>query len=167
MLKRCQFCGRYYRPDPRAARWQKACRREICRKARKLLAQHRWTERNPGYFRGRYPYVRKWREAQKNTPRLMMSIIASSFLALGVVRFLGVSPIIHILCLLIASSCGRQISCAGATSDSPSYSSRSNCRLSAFSAELDSNTEPPCIGGSYAYIQQNVSYAISFIHPHK
>jgi hypothetical protein len=72
VLKRCQFCGRYYRPDPRVARWQKACRREICRKARKLPAQHRWTERNPGYFRGRYPYVKKWREARKNASRPMI-----------------------------------------------------------------------------------------------
>jgi hypothetical protein len=72
LLKRCQFCGRYFRPDPRVVERQKACRRDVCRKARKLLAQHRWTERNPGYFRGRYPYVKEWREARKNAPRPMI-----------------------------------------------------------------------------------------------
>jgi len=69
LLKRCHFCGRYYRPDPRVGERQKACHRDACRKARKLLAQHRWTERNPGYFRGRYPYVKKWREGR---PRPMI-----------------------------------------------------------------------------------------------
>lgn len=65
MLKSCQFCGRYYRPDPRVGARQKACRRESCRKARKILAQHRWAEHNPGYFRGRYPYVKQWRVRRK------------------------------------------------------------------------------------------------------
>ncbi|HUU37134.1 MAG TPA: hypothetical protein VMW46_02890 [Candidatus Desulfaltia sp.] len=72
MLKRCHFCGRYFRPDPRVGERQKACRREPCRKARKILAQHRWTERNPGYFRGRYPYVKQWRARRNATARPMI-----------------------------------------------------------------------------------------------
>lgn len=72
MLKHCQFCGRYFRPDPRVGARQKACRREACRKARKIRAQHRWTEHNPRYFRGRYPYVKKWRAARKTPPRTMI-----------------------------------------------------------------------------------------------
>ena len=72
MFKHCQFCGRYFRPDPRVGSRQKACRREVCRKARKFLAQHQWTERNPGYFRGRYPYVKQWRATRKNTSRPMI-----------------------------------------------------------------------------------------------
>jgi hypothetical protein len=37
------------------------------------LAQRRWTERNPGYFRGRYSYyVKPWRAARKNPPRPMI-----------------------------------------------------------------------------------------------
>jgi len=67
VLIHCQFCGRYFRPDPRVGSKQKACRRESCRKARKALAQHRWTERNPGYFCGRYPYLKKWRAERKKT----------------------------------------------------------------------------------------------------
>jgi len=29
------------------------------------MAQRRWCENNPGYFEGRYPYVKQWREQQK------------------------------------------------------------------------------------------------------
>lgn len=72
VLKRCHFCGRYFRPDPRVGDRQKACRREPCRKARKILAQHLWTERNPGYFRGRYPYVKQWRAGRKAAARPMI-----------------------------------------------------------------------------------------------
>ena len=72
MLKRCHFCGRYFRPDPRVGERQKACRREPCRKARKLLAQQRWTERNAGYFRGRYAYVKQWRAKRKALVRPMI-----------------------------------------------------------------------------------------------
>lgn len=72
MIKKCHFCGRYFRPDPRVGERQKACRRELCQKARKILAQHRWTERNPGYFRGRYPYVKQWRAQRKAAARPMI-----------------------------------------------------------------------------------------------
>ena len=61
MVKRCLFCGRYFQPDPRVKEKQKACFREECRKARKLLAQSQWCRRNPDYFRGRYEYVKQWR----------------------------------------------------------------------------------------------------------
>ena len=30
-----------------------------------MVAQHRWCENNPGYFQGRYPYVKQWREQKK------------------------------------------------------------------------------------------------------
>jgi hypothetical protein len=29
------------------------------------MAQRRWCENNPGYFHGRYPYVKQWREQRK------------------------------------------------------------------------------------------------------
>lgn len=65
MLKRCLFCGRYFQPNPRVGERQKACFREECRKGRKQLAQSQWCERNPGYFRGRYEYVKQWRQRRK------------------------------------------------------------------------------------------------------
>ena len=69
VIKSCYFCGRYFRTDPRVGERQKACRREPCRKARKILAQHRWTERN---FRGRYSYVKEWRARRKAAAQPMI-----------------------------------------------------------------------------------------------
>lgn len=65
MVKRCLFCGRYFQPDPRVKEKQKACFREECRRARKQLAQSQWFRRNPDYFRGRYEYVKQWRQRKR------------------------------------------------------------------------------------------------------
>jgi len=62
MVKRCLFCGRYFIPDCRVKDRQKAYGHPECRKARKKKAQDAWVEKNPGYFRGRYPYVKAWRQ---------------------------------------------------------------------------------------------------------
>ena len=61
MVRRCFFCGRYFTPDYRVGDRQKSCGRPDCRKARKKKAQEAWTEKNPGYFQGSYPYVKAWR----------------------------------------------------------------------------------------------------------
>jgi hypothetical protein len=63
--KRCLFCGQFFIPDPRVRDRQKACHRELCKKKRKMAAQRQWCENNPGYFEGRYPYVKQWREQRK------------------------------------------------------------------------------------------------------
>ena len=65
MAKRCLFCGRYFTPDYRVGDRQKSCCRPECRKARKKAAQAAWTEKNADYFRGRYPYVKSWRQGRK------------------------------------------------------------------------------------------------------
>ena len=65
MGKRCLFCGQFFIPDPRVKDRQKACHRELCKKKRKAVAQQRWCESNPGYFQGRYPYVKQWREKKR------------------------------------------------------------------------------------------------------
>ena len=65
MGKKCLFCGQFFVPDPRVGDRQKACHREPCKKKRKTVAQRRWCENNPGYFQGRYPYVKQWREQRK------------------------------------------------------------------------------------------------------
>jgi hypothetical protein len=67
--KRCQFCGRFFIPDYRVGERQKACKRVECRQARKRLAQQSWCAKNPGYFQGRYPYVKEWRLRQKGAVR--------------------------------------------------------------------------------------------------
>jgi len=48
---------------------QKACRRRECRQARKRLAQEAWCGKNPGYFQGRYAYVKEWRQRNKAKAR--------------------------------------------------------------------------------------------------
>jgi len=54
---------------------QKACPRDSCKKARKHLSQRAWCEKNPGYFRGRYPYVKQWREERKASLRRGQPVI--------------------------------------------------------------------------------------------
>lgn len=36
-----------------------------CKKKRKQEAQKRWLEKNAGYFKGRYDYVKEWRRRKK------------------------------------------------------------------------------------------------------
>jgi hypothetical protein len=41
---------------------QKACFNPECKKKRKKTSQEVWVQSNPGYFAGRYPYVKAWRK---------------------------------------------------------------------------------------------------------
>lgn len=68
--KRCVYCGRYFKPDRRVKDRQKACKDEGCRRRRKKEAQRRWVEANPGYFKGRYGYVKEWRGRHPGYQRL-------------------------------------------------------------------------------------------------
>lgn len=72
MVKKCLFCGRYFKPDPRVGQNQKACFRDCCKRARKQLAQDDWFRRNPDYFRGRYWYVKQWRQRRKELAQRQM-----------------------------------------------------------------------------------------------
>jgi hypothetical protein len=58
--KCCLCCGRWYRPDPRAARVQKACVRSACRAERRRRKQRSWLKRHPGYGSSRSLKVRAW-----------------------------------------------------------------------------------------------------------
>lgn len=55
--KRCVYCSRRFRPDPRTASSQKTCSRTACRRRRKKEAQARWRADNPDYFQGHDHYV--------------------------------------------------------------------------------------------------------------
>ncbi len=59
--KRCLYCGRYFKPDYRVRDRQKACNDKGCQGKRKKESQKKWLEANPGYFEGRYEYVKQWR----------------------------------------------------------------------------------------------------------
>ena len=66
MRNQCAYCGRYFVPDARAGDRQKTCQSEGCRRNRKQEAQRRWLAENPGYFRGRYDYVKEWRRRRRS-----------------------------------------------------------------------------------------------------
>jgi len=66
---RCAYCGRYFRPDPRARKAQKSCPNGQCRATRKRESQKRWVEANPDYFKGRYSEVNAWRKKHPDYQR--------------------------------------------------------------------------------------------------
>lgn len=67
--KRCGYCGKYFRPDYRAGERQKCCKDKACQAKRKKESQKRWLEANPGYFKGRYEYVKQWRKEHPDYQR--------------------------------------------------------------------------------------------------
>ena len=68
--KRCVYCGRYYKPDPRARKTQKSCSNAECRAKRKRESHLKWLEANPGYFKGRYENIKEWRKKHPDYQRL-------------------------------------------------------------------------------------------------
>ena len=68
--KRCIYCRQSFKPDPRVGDRQKSCKERRCQKRRKGESQKRWVEDNPGYFQGRYAYVREWRKRNPDYQRL-------------------------------------------------------------------------------------------------
>ncbi len=67
--KRCQYCGRLFVHDPRVGDRQKACSFE-CQKLRKKENNKAFSRGNPGYWHGRYEYVKEWRQKNPNYQRL-------------------------------------------------------------------------------------------------
>lgn len=67
MTKQCEFCGRFFVPDPRVGNRQRACSRPECQDTRKRSSKRAWRERETpgGYFAGRYPYVKEWRNKRR------------------------------------------------------------------------------------------------------
>lgn len=65
-MKQCSCCGRFFVPDKRVEKRQKACKREECGKSIKREAQKNWCEKNPEYFKNLYiDYVKPWRAKKK------------------------------------------------------------------------------------------------------
>lgn len=68
--KQCEYCGRFFVPHPFAGNRQKACGSASCKRRQKSFSQKKWLEKNPGYFRGRYPQLKEWRETHPDYQRL-------------------------------------------------------------------------------------------------
>jgi hypothetical protein len=67
LSKHCEFCGRFFVPDPRVGNRQRACFRQECQDARKRSSKRAWRERETpcGYFTGRYAYIKEWRRRRQ------------------------------------------------------------------------------------------------------
>jgi hypothetical protein len=59
-MKSCLYCGKIFLPDPRVGNRQKACS-WACQKLRKRENNKSFSRKNPGYWRGRYKYLKQWR----------------------------------------------------------------------------------------------------------
>lgn len=57
--KRCRYCKDWFIPEPNIKN-QVACGKALCRKASSKEAQKKWLEKNPDYFKGRYPDTKEW-----------------------------------------------------------------------------------------------------------
>jgi hypothetical protein len=79
LTKRCVYCGRYFIVDRRLGGRQKACGRDSCKKKRKQSSQRAWSAKNPDYYKGRYWYVKEWRQKRRrlktDTAHLSQSMI--------------------------------------------------------------------------------------------
>jgi hypothetical protein len=59
-MKSCFYCGKIFLPDPRVGNRQKACS-HACQRLRKRENNKSFSRKNPGYWRGRYEYLKQWR----------------------------------------------------------------------------------------------------------
>lgn len=65
---RCHYCGKLFIPDPRVGNRQRACSIQ-CQKLRKEENNRAFSRNNPGYWRGRYEYVKEWRQRNPDYQR--------------------------------------------------------------------------------------------------
>jgi hypothetical protein len=66
--KRCRYCGSWFIADPRVGDRQKACSTH-CQRLRKKENNRIFSKNNPGYWRGRYDYVKRWRQKHPDYQR--------------------------------------------------------------------------------------------------
>lgn len=64
--KRCRVCEEWFKPDARAARFQKVCAQRACQRERKRLTDARWWTENRGYDAARAGKKRAWAAAHPN-----------------------------------------------------------------------------------------------------
>ena len=66
--KKCLYCGREFISDPRVGQRQKTCSVQ-CQKLRKKENNKAFSRDNPGYWHGRYEYVKEWRHEHPDYQR--------------------------------------------------------------------------------------------------
>lgn len=70
--RRCRYCRRLFRPDPRVKGRQFACSDAPCQERRRIDTQGKWRAqaKNRGYFRERYPNLKEWLARPENADYL-------------------------------------------------------------------------------------------------
>ena len=58
-FKICEICHKEFSPDHRVGNRQRVCGKLSSQQERKRRAQQAWLEKNPGYFKGRYPELKE------------------------------------------------------------------------------------------------------------
>ena len=66
----CSICRRWFQPDARTARHQRACRSGECQTERRRRTQENWRRRNPDYFKGHRIEERGRREPRPEPLRM-------------------------------------------------------------------------------------------------
>lgn len=59
ITKYCVICQAPFQPDKRVEKRRMVCDKSTCQRARKKQSQTRWIEKNPDYFKGRYPQLKE------------------------------------------------------------------------------------------------------------
>ena len=60
--KKCKHCRKLFTPDRRVWNRQTTCRSAVCQRQRKKSNNQAFKEKNPDYWKGRYDYIKKWRQ---------------------------------------------------------------------------------------------------------
>lgn len=69
--KKCLYCSKEFIPDSRVGQRQKACSSQ-CQRLRKKENNKAFSKNNPGYWHGRYEYVKGWRQKHPDYQRQWM-----------------------------------------------------------------------------------------------
>jgi len=67
--KICEVCGDVFTPKPQVGKRQRTCGKTECKRELHNRSQRKWMERNPDYYKGRYPYVKEWLKAHPDYQR--------------------------------------------------------------------------------------------------
>jgi hypothetical protein len=107
--RKCKYCLKLFRPDPRNRRHQRYCASPACRAASKAASQARWRAKpeNRSYFRGPVHVARVrawrsrhpgyWRRARDDGPALQAVLLAQPIGTAVETADIVVSPLQHVL----------------------------------------------------------------------
>ena len=66
-LRKCCYCGTWFKPHPRNAKLQRYCLDLVCRAASKRASQQKWRLKNPEHYHG-YAHVQRVQDWRRKHP---------------------------------------------------------------------------------------------------